>query len=77
MTRDAEWVLRKLRPLKPRDVEHWQSVRATASPDLRALLDRQALSSARAVLGDWDSQLLLSLPPENKAPGDRALGRIH
>ncbi len=73
---DIERIARKLEPLRPEDVRHWMRVRDVADPDLRSLLEKQIVSTAHEVLGDFRRKPLLSLPPEKKARGAFHLGTI-
>ena len=73
---DIERIARKLEPLRPEDVRHWMRVRDLADPDLRSLLEKQIVSTAHRVLGDFRGKPLLSLPPEEKARGTFNLGTI-
>ncbi|HYE03144.1 MAG TPA: DUF87 domain-containing protein, partial [Phycisphaerales bacterium] len=73
---DAETVARKLEPLMPQRVERWRRHRELADPELRALLDRQLLLTARKVLGEPGARPLLSLPPEGVIRGRFHVGRV-
>ena len=67
---------RKLRPVMPREVDHWMRVRETADAELRALIDAQIHAAARKALGNYEHKVLLSLPPKNKARGEIRLGTV-
>ena len=71
-----EKIAQKLKPLMPRQVQHWMRARELADPDLKALLEKQIISTAYRYLGDFHNKILLSLPPENKAKGSINLGTI-
>jgi len=71
-----ENVLEKLEPLIPEKVQRWRRLRQTAAPRLRELVDRQIVSSASKLLGDFRDKILLSLPPKNKARGPINLGSV-
>ena len=66
----------KLKPLNPEKVSHWLKSHALADPDLKALIEKQIISTAYRTLGDFHNKILLSLPPENKAKGSINLGII-
>ena len=71
-----EKIANKLRPLLPNQVRHWMRVRDTADPDLKALIEKQIISTAHRYLGDFRSKILLSLPPEKKSKGAINLGTV-
>ena len=73
---DIEKVARKLKPLIPKQVDHWLRARETAEPALRDLIDKQILTAARKRLGDVSSRTLLSLPPPQKIRGAIHLGTV-
>ncbi len=73
---EIQRIARKLRPLMPKEVDRWLAVRETAEPDLRDLIDKQILSTARKKLGDVNTKALLSLPPERKIRGAIHLGAV-
>ena len=73
---EVERLARKLEPLMPREVQHWLRVRDTADPDLKAIIDRQIVSVAYRVLGDFRRKILLSLPPQKTAKGSFHLGTV-
>ena len=62
-------IARKLEPLMPEKVKHWLRVRDTADPDLKALIDKQIVSTAYTRLGDFRKKALLSLPSKGKSKG--------
>lgn len=57
---DIEKLAGKLEPLMPREVQHWLRVRDTGDPDLKALIEKQIVSVAHQVLGDFRKEILLS-----------------
>ena len=68
---------RKLRPLMPKEVDHWLRIRATADADLKLLIDRQIQAAARKHLGeDFERKALLSLPPKQRIRGAFNLGTV-
>ena len=69
-------LLRKLEPLMPDRVVSWKKTLDLVDPDLRRLVERQIVSTAYRVLGDFHSKLLLSLPPLTRARGEFALGTV-
>jgi len=73
---NIEKIAEKLKPLVPGQVQHWMRARELADPDLKALLEKQIISTAYRYLGDFHNKILLSLPPENKAKGAIDLGTI-
>lgn len=75
MSPDIERLAGKLKPLMPRQVEHWLQVRQTAEPAFRALIDQQILAEARRRFGEVDPALL-TLPPQALARGTLELGTV-
>jgi len=73
---EIEKIARKLQPLMPDEVRHWMHARDLAEPDMKALIDKQILSMAHRVLGDFRNKVLLSLPPEKKSKGTFHLGTV-
>jgi uncharacterized protein DUF87 len=73
---DTETLARKLKPLMPKEVEHWLRVRNTAEPDLRGLIDRQIETKAREKLGDYENKALLSLPHKSRIKGPIHVGTV-
>ena len=73
---NTEKIAAKLKPLIPDKVTHWLKTHALADPDLKALIDKQIISTAYQTLGDFHNKILLSLPPEKKAKGSINLGTI-
>lgn len=73
---DVETIARKLRPLRPGSVDRWLKARALAEPELRELIEHQIRQTAQQVLGDAESQPLLSLPPANVINGPLQLGTV-
>ncbi len=73
---NIEKIANKLRPLMPNQVAHWMKTRELADPDLKALIEKQIISTAYNYLGDFHNKILLSLPPEKKAKGAINLGTI-
>ena len=53
-------IARKLEPLMPEHVQHWQRSRDAAPPDLKDLLDKQLVYLAHKTLGDFRKKILLS-----------------
>ena len=73
---DVEKIANKLEPLKPEQVQHWLRVRDIAEPELKALIEKQIVSSAHKYLGDFRKKILLSLPTKSKAKGPIHLGTV-
>ena len=73
---NIEKIAAKLNPLSPHKVSHWLKTRELADPELKALIEKQIISTAYQTLGDFHNKILLSLPPENKAKGSINLGTI-
>ena len=73
---NVERIAEKLQPLAPEKVRRWMRTRELAEPDVRALIEKQIISTAYKCLGDFYSKILLSLPPEKKARGVINLGTI-
>ena len=73
---DVEKLARKLEPLMPTEVSRWLSVRETADPELRALVEKQIIAAARRRLGDYRNKILLSLPPASRVRGAINLGTV-
>jgi len=73
---DIDKLLRKLEPLIPEMVERWHRARDFADPEVKGLLEKEILSVAYKLLGDFRRKVLLSLPPEKKAKGSIHLGTI-
>ena len=60
----------------PKKIDAWMRVRELADPDLKTLIEKQIISTAHRVLGDFHNKILLSLPPERKAKGVFDLGTV-
>jgi len=73
---NIEKIAAKLRPLIPDKISHWLKSHSLADPDLKALIEKQIISTAYQTLGDFHNKILLSLPPESKAKGSINLGTI-
>ena len=73
---NIEKIAAKLKPLNPDKVAHWLKTRELADPDLKALIEKQIISTAYQTLGDFHNKILLSLPPEKKSKGSINLGTI-
>ena len=73
---DIEKLARKLEPLIPDQVQHWLRVRDLADPDLKSLVEKEIVSTAYKLLGDFRKKPLLSLPPRKKSKGSIHLGKI-
>ncbi len=73
---DIDKLLQKLEPLIPERVERWHRARDFADPEVKGLLEKEILSVAYKLLGDFRRKVLLSLPPEKKAKGSIHLGTI-
>ncbi len=73
---DIDNILQKLEPLMPDQVEHWHKVRDIGSSDLKALIEKQIISTAYQKLGNFRKKLLLSLPSKNKIRGLFNLGTV-
>lgn len=73
---EVEKIAQKLEPLMPEQVKCWIRARDLADADLRGLIDKQIISTAYSVLGDFRKKALLSLPSEQKAKGALNLGAV-
>jgi len=73
---DIEKIAAKLRPLMPDKISQWMKARELADPELKSLIEKQIISTAYKAFGDFNSKILLSLPPENKSNGPINLGTI-
>lgn len=73
---DIERIAGKLRPLIPAKVNSWMRAREMADPELKSLIEKQIISTAYKMLGDFNTKILLSLPPENKCKGSIHLGTV-
>ncbi len=73
---NIEKIAAKLKPLNPDNVSHWLKTREFADPELKTLIEKQIISTAYKILGDFHNKILLSLPSENKAKGSINLGTI-
>ena len=73
---DVEKLARKLGPLLPEEVQHWLRVRDLADPAIKDLVEKELISRAHDLLGDFRAKPLLSLPPHKKAKGSIHLGTI-
>lgn len=73
---DIERIAEKLRPLIPAKVDSWMRARQMAEPELKSLIEKQIISTAYKMLGDFNTKILLSLPPENKCKGSIHLGTV-
>ena len=58
-------LLRKLEPLMRQRVATWKKTLDLVDSDMRRLVERQIVSTAYKLLGDFHNKLLLSLPPQN------------
>ena len=67
---------RKLEPLLPEEVQHWLRVRDLADPAIKDLVEKELISRAHDLLGDFRAKPLLSLPPPTKSKGSIHLGTI-
>ena len=69
-------IIQKLEPVMPRQVKHWRKMLDIASEDIKTLVEKQIISTAYQKLGDFRKEILLSLPPKNKAGGLFHLGTV-
>jgi len=69
-------ITQKLQPLMPARVAQWIRNMELAEPDMKALIEKQIISTAYSHLGDFHNKILLSLPPEKTAKGMIDLGTI-
>ena len=62
---EIEKLARKLEPLLPEEVQHWLRVRDLADPAIKDLVEKELISRAHDLLGDFRAKPLLSLaqPP--------------
>ena len=60
----------------PHRVTQWIRAMELTEPDMKALIEKQIITTAYSHLGDFHSKILLSLPPEDKAKGMINLGTI-
>lgn len=72
---EIEELARKLLPVNP-GVSRLIVARANADPGLRMLIDQQIRYLARRHLGEYDTKILLSLPPPSISHGAIPLGPI-
>lgn len=61
---DIDKLLQKLEPLISERVERWHRARDFADPEVKGLLEKEILSVAYKLLGDFRRKVLLSLPPQ-------------
>ena len=73
---ETQKILQRLEPLMPREVERWKRTLLIAQPEVKSLLERQILSTALNVLGDFRNKPLLSLPPQKSTSGQLHLGKV-
>ena len=73
---NAEKIAAKLKPLMPDKISKLLKSRELSDPELKSLIEKQIISMAYKAFGDFNSKILLSLPPENKAKGSINLGTI-
>ncbi len=73
---DIENLARKLEPLIPDQVQHWLRVRDLADPELKSLVEKEIVSTAYQLLGDFRKKPLLTLPPKKKSKGSINLGTV-
>ena len=69
-------IAQKLQPLMPHRVAQWIRNMELAEPDMKALIEKQIITTAYTHLGDFHNKILLSLPPEKIAKGMINLGTI-
>lgn len=60
----------------PDQVRQWLRARRLANPELRDLIDKQIVATAQSRLGDLGETAYLSLPPQQSAKGEIALGTV-
>ncbi len=75
-TMEIEALAHKLEPLAPKHVARWRKARESVDPVTRSLLDRQLINIAHRKLGNIDTRMLISLPPERRIRGAINLGTI-
>jgi hypothetical protein len=63
---NIEKVASKLKPLMPGRVQHWAKAMELAEPELKDLIEKQIISTAYQVLGDFHNKILLSLPSDQR-----------
>lgn len=73
---DINTIARKLEPLMPNEVRRWMRARELAEPTMRALIEKQLITTAYNRLGDFRDRILLSLPPSKTAKGSIHFGTI-
>lgn len=73
---DIPKLLEKLEPLMPAEVKQWCRTLPMVDERTRRLLEKEILSTAYNVLGDFNKKLLLSLPSKKKAHGPLHLGTV-
>ena len=73
---DIEKIAAKLKPLMPEKIPKLMKARALADPDLKSLIEKQVISLAYKMFGDFHTKILLSLPPETKAKCSINLGTL-
>ena len=69
-------ITQKLQPLMPHRVAQWIRNMELAEPNIKALIEKQIITTAYSHLGDFHNKILLSLPPEKIAKGMINLGTI-
>jgi len=73
---NIEKIAAMLRPLTPKNIDHWMKTRDLADPELKSLIEKQIISTAYQTFGNFNNKILLSLPPEKAAEGSIKLGTI-
>ena len=76
LTMNPKKIAAKLKPLAPEKVSHWLRTYSLADSELKTLIEKQIISTAYQVLGDFHNKILLSLPPEKKSQGSINLGTV-
>lgn len=73
---DIARILDKLEPIIPEQCRRWRTSLSLLGDDTREILLKHIIMTASRLLGDYERALLLTLPPEKKATGEFALGKV-
>jgi len=73
---NIEKISAKLRPLIPDKIDHWMKSREMADPEMKSLIEKQIISLGYKLLGNIETKILLSLPPEKRCKGSINLGTV-
>lgn len=73
---EIENLMRVLSAIIPEKVKEWQYIRDLANPEMRVACEKEIISTAYQLLGDFRNQLYLSLPPKEKRDREIRLGNL-